>query len=98
MSDERKELSKDELLGWFGDFAIGDEDEQAFKQIRQLIQQKPERKIEIDEKYVEEKAIKLREVTVFLETESNNLKFSISQEKAEDFITQIISDVKGGKK
>jgi len=61
---------------------------QVHEEVKRLIQQQPE----IDEKYVEEKAIRL------IETFGYRFKgkhFPGHLEEAQDFVTQIISDTKG---
>ena len=76
---------------------------QACKQLRHLIQQKPERKIEVDEKYIEEIERKLFDAII--KAESINGTFDkhfscsgkIGIEKRKEFITQVVRDVKGNR-
>lgn len=94
MSDERK-LNQGELLDkveWWRKIAhIGggckdrNNCEQAYKQIKSLLQQKSERKIEINEKYVDMKTNELEQLR------DRNL---YDRKDREGFITQLISDVK----
>ena len=80
MSDERKELIK-RLDAYFIEHLImaPQEVRDLFREVRAAIQPKPE----IDEKYVEEKAKILAK------------EFVLSLDYYKDFVTQIISDVKG---
>ena len=69
-----------------------EECEQAYEQIRQLIQSKPE--IDDMEKYVYEKAREIVEMGIYRDYFLHEHN-SIEQDQAEKVIAQIISDVKG---
>jgi hypothetical protein len=94
MSDERKELLK-QLEKVFTEcvhnsnpdcsvYNCEEKCEKAYEQIRQLIQQKPE----IDKEYVDGRAVEIYNLSYYK---------SFKPEEIGEIITQIISDVKGGK-
>ena len=107
MSDERKEFgwlkvminAIEEVYGGFYVFYIKKDDIDKLSQLyHQLIQPKPEPKIEIDEKYVEEKARKIIKITTH-PIRTNSLSYrprnlTDPHERCKDTIRQIISDVK----
>lgn len=102
MSDEKKELSKDELLRWLKNMFHSSPplpiktwlpiDRRAYKQIRKIIQQKPE----IDDMYVNKRLNETMDSLSHLSNIMSSVVFKEIYKNVGKLIRQIISDVKGG--